>query len=209
VAWTCNTCRVDVPLDTEGCPSCGALKAAWTVVTDKTRTFAIELKKWELWRGEGDEPVAPDDPAVQPATMPVAEAEEALALPREAVASLAARGLLPAPRHLLVVRVFPRADKKTTAVVTVLYTQQESVEHELTSDAPPLTDGRFDLLYAFVFGEGEPPVLPGVQVIDITDADAASGHAPHVHVTGLHKKKPRELPVRAVAAPRKRFIFSR
>src|SRR5687767_9653699 len=134
MAWTCNTCRVVVTLDTEGCPQCGALKDSWTVLADKTRAFAVDLKKYEVWRAEGPDPVRPGDPCLSPARLVVAATEEAIALPKSMAASLAQQGLVPAPRHLLVVRTFPKTDKATTAVVTVNFTQQQAAEHEVTTE---------------------------------------------------------------------------
>src|SRR5688572_7545829 len=97
MAWTCTACRVLVPLDTEGCPQCGTFKDSWTVLADKTRHFAVELKKYEVWRATGTEPVPPGDEKLAPETLAVDEVSSATSLPKGTVAGLKARGLLPAP----------------------------------------------------------------------------------------------------------------
>lgn len=208
MAWTCSTCSTEVAIDTEACPGCGSLKASWTVVPESTRTFALELKRFELWRGEATDPVAAGSPEAAPGRVAVSSAEEVVALAKSKVAALAGQGLAPAPRHQLVLRTFPRGDKRPTAVVTIPYARDAARELELPREAPELTNGAFDQAFVFVFGPGDPPVVESLHVIDVTDADAPGGHVDHVVVSGFKKKKGTRLPVRAEVA-RRRFVFSR
>lgn len=192
MAWTCAACQRAVAIDTEGCPGCGALKDAWTVQAQKTRTFSVgPVRKFELWRR--DSPQAPLAPPTEVRAV--------------AKASLGGGKAL-AEGDLLLVRTFAKGDKDPTAVVTVPFASRPAAELEFPD--PTSDEASFDRRYLFVVGPGDAPAVDGLRVVDVTDADDPTGHVPHVTVTGLKKKKALKLPVVFAPAPKKpRFVFSR
>ncbi|MGE0711041.1 MAG: peptidoglycan-binding protein [Planctomycetota bacterium] len=183
------------------CPACGGAKASWTMFAEETRSFRVTGKKVELKRGERDEPLSPDDPRQR--GVQVVDAREVVALTKEDARDLHARGLLPAPRDLLFVRLYPRNHRDLNVGLELLFEQAEvgEVVLELERPADLSADGCLDVAVLFVYGPGEPPPAPpGLHVVDLSE-EGATGHAPTVSVRAL-KKPAQSLPVRARAAQR-------
>lgn len=177
--WDCS-CGTHVERDDEAaCPACGQAKASWTLVADKTRTLSLSTKK-PLYRGVGDDYVPRADGLDG---FEVVETTELVTLEKRLVRQLAALELLPAPAHLLVVRVPAGKSGDVTLV-------PEVEDGEVAPVSFP-TDGAAELRFLLVHGPGElAPELapPGVHVVDVHEP-TARGHAPQLGVAALTKKR--------------------
>jgi hypothetical protein len=194
--WHCGECGADVLRDDPPvCPGCGTPKTSWTVVEDQTRTLRVAAtRKFEVLTG-----AEPDEVAYDQATW--APTEVARALPRAKARSLAARGRLPAPRDVLVVRVTAKGPRSARDVhLTVVPDARR--EREVDVPAPEAEGDKVDVRLVAVFGdpaEGEPPLaLPGLAVVDVSDA-TDPGLAPTLEVAAAGKPA---RTVRLEAAPR-------
>ncbi|MCO5170728.1 MAG: hypothetical protein M9894_30745 [Planctomycetes bacterium] len=193
--WDCTTCGSVAVLDDEPvCPGCGGAKAAWTMHADRTRTFrTARREKLELLRGGAHAPV--EQAAGYPDDVALAPARAAVSLDKASARSLAARGLLPAPAHVLVARLHPRPGQDPGLQTTVLFEAQEVAPEDHPRE--PLTEpGALDAWFVLVHGP-EPAddlAFPGLTVLDVTEAALEAGHAPQVGVAGLGGRR-KDLPI--------------
>ncbi|MBX3466130.1 MAG: hypothetical protein KF878_04415 [Planctomycetes bacterium] len=190
--WRCGACGVEVADDgCAACPSCAAVKGAWTLFAAQTRRFVVGTKKVVVLRGDDPTPRAADDPA-RAADAPVS-ATRAVSLPKPVARDLAARGLLPASRDLLLVRVTARGAAARTVTLVADFAARESEEHALEPHAEADGEGVVDVPIVLVHGEGDLAGIhfPGVHVVDVTE-DA--GHAVRVEVSAL-RRPPVRLPL--------------
>lgn len=190
--WRCGACGVEVADDgCAACPSCAAVKGAWTLFAAQTRRFVVGTKKVVVLRGDDPTPRAADDPA-RAADAPVA-ATRAVSLPKPVARDLAARGLLPASRDLLLVRVTARGAAARTVTLVADFAARESEEHALEPHAEVDGEGVVDVPIVLVHGEGDLAGIdfPGLHVVDVTE-DA--GHAVRVEVSAL-RRPPVRLPL--------------
>ena len=61
--WNCQACQTTVETDGETtCPKCGTGKNSWTLVSDRTRTFAVTARaKAKYFRATGGETLKKED----------------------------------------------------------------------------------------------------------------------------------------------------
>jgi hypothetical protein len=191
--WDCASCNETVEKDTViKCPSCGTDKASWTMVADTTRTFSVtRSKKAEYLKGEGSDPCPQAEPPYPEVTC--VDTEEAVAVPKSVARSLAKKDQLPAPEQILFLRLKPKAGADVTVTLTPEYETKEIAELEFPEDAEPGEDGTLDVRFLFVHGGGEDVTIPGVHVVDISEA-TDRGFAPQVGVKALVRKR-KVLPI--------------
>lgn len=193
--WNCERCGADVAADDEAtCPTCQAPKAAWTLVAEKTRHFVVSGKKLVVLRGQDATARAADDPAR--ASDEWTPAARAVSLPKAAARELVARGLLPASRDLLLVRLLAKGAKDLTITLVIDRAQHEPEEVQFEPFDPPDDAGATQVPVLLVHGADDPEVIEfdGVRVVDVTEDD---GHALEVEVSAL-KKPPVRLPIGGV-----------
>lgn len=193
--WRCRCSTAEVP-DDATCPACGAAKATWTMVGGKTRRFVVTGRKLQVLRGSDATPRAPDDPAR--ASDVAVEATAATSLPKALVRDLLARGLRPASRDVLLVRLSAKGARDADVTLVAAHARREAEEHHLAPLVEPGADGAVDVPIVLVHGvdgEGDPVALDGAHVVDVTDAgEGGPGHAPQVTITAL-RRPPVRLPV--------------
>ncbi|MCO5170264.1 MAG: peptidoglycan-binding protein [Planctomycetes bacterium] len=186
--WQCSECGADVATDVQTvCPGCGLPKTSWTV-GDVTRTLRVPAgRRFEVLRGVEAGAVALDEATWAPT-------EVARAVPRARAAGLAAAGRLPSPKDVLVVRVTARGARDVT--VTVLPEARAARDVVVLA---PAGGERVDVRVLPVFGDGPDVALPGLALLDVSDA-TDDGFAPRLEVAAVGKPA-RE--VRLEAAPRR------
>ncbi len=192
--WDCPACGFTVEVDQEACPLCQGAKSSWTVRDDQTRTLVVPTRgRLRCLTG-----LSGLTSEVQPSRGELLDAERAPVLPVSVARRIAARGHLPAPAHVLVVR-----SSAPAVVLGVDFAAAELVEHPL---ATAEVGGEHEATVLLVFADeaaGDPVELPGVQVIDITEVAPdgegfGEGFAPAVEVSA-GRRAPVELPTRRAA----------
>lgn len=201
--WTCPTCAVEVALDEGACPACGAVKLAWTVMRDRTRTMVLPgRRRFALLRGASTRSAPPD----QSASVELLEAEQAVVLREAQARALAARGHLPATADLLFVALYPGKHPDLTVTVEALYAGRPGQPVELPRERVEGEQEPVLVPLLFLDAEEVPAdlALPGVHLIAIGE-EADPGFAPSVELAALGKPA-QELPTARKALPR--FAFS-
>lgn len=197
--WDCEGCGVQSPDDLRVCPACGHQKSAWTVVQDQTRALVLPRKKLEVRRGVSAVPLA-----AAPAWdgLEAVDAEEAPVSSKVAVRDLLRGGRLPAPKDVLLARLSPGGEKSPVLSITIGYAgqAQETLERPQTTPAGLPSTGSFVVPVVLVFGEGDSPVIDGVEVVDVSEAGATHGVAPEVELAAF-RRPPVSLPTRPAAPP--------
>ena len=195
--WSCQPCQREHNDDVTQCPECGETKQAWTFQVDKTRALRITggRTKLQARRGLSAVPLAEEAPfeSVETGECPVIAKAELLAL-RE-------RGELPAPADRLIARVWPR-NRKRNLLLCAERSGDEPVEHEVPHVEGALSDeGWFEVQFLCVYGPEDVSgvALPGLELVDVSDAEAEGGFASEVELSAL--KKVVELVSVARAAP--------
>ncbi len=190
--WSCG-CGVSQADDVGACLACGEVKAAWTVVVERTRTLRVKTtRRLEVFLGVGAAPLALDAPHDLDALAPAAAVP---ATPVEAARALLAAGQRPAPEAVVFARV--AGDAPPVVALEVLTGGRPTTEHEAPAAGRDGT-GRHVAPCLFVFGPPSPAddlAFPGLTVVDVTD-DA--GHAPAVEFSAAGRTV--GLPVRAAGA---------
>jgi hypothetical protein len=198
VPWDCQACKTTIATDEEiVCPKCGTGKNAWTLVANKTRTFAVTARvKAKYYRATGDK-VLKKDEADYP-SFPLEEVSEAFSVEKDAIRQLAHYDHVPAPDQILVVRLWPKKTGEIEVGLTPEFETKELAEETFPVERPAEEYETIDVRFLLVHGEGdlteEEKQIPTVDgVIDVTDA-VASGHAPTLGVRALTRKR-KPLPI--------------
>lgn len=188
--WRCEACD-QLVADDRPCPSCGMVKAAWTVVGDKTRTFAVAAKRVLVRRGAHDGPLPAGE--AQQAAIERVDADEVRALAKARARALADAGGMPDATDVLFVELHHRQAGPAPVTVTLNLEREEPVER--TFECPAPEDGRAELRLVCVHGPGgvEGIDFPGLHVLDVADSTSEE-HAPTIEVAAL-KKPPRQVQV--------------
>ncbi len=197
--WTCPSCAVDLTDDLARCPTCGAVKEAWTLLADRTRTLQVSRgrSRLEARRGVGEQPVRSGDAVPAQDTVP---AEVCPVLPKAALLALLARGLLPAPAQRLIARVWPRKQDRTVTLVVDL-AARELLQHEAPGPEGELgAEGWFEVPFVCAYGPEDLSRVqaPGLHLVDVSD-DTERGFADEVELHAV--KKSLTLPTDAVRPP--------
>ncbi len=201
--WSCTSCGTAVARDdVSECPTCKTAKQSWTMIEDQTRAMVVARKAFALLAGDLDEPVTPDDPRL--ATVALAPATHAVAVPKAEVLQLAADGLLAAPADVLHVELRRGATRDLTVRLEVLYAGQPSQELELPRQHAGEPDPVVVQLLLVYGDEGLDGLeaLGEARLVDIGE-DLEPGYAPAIEVSALGRPA-QTLPVQG--APE--FSFS-
>ncbi len=193
MAWTCAQCSTEVTADDLTCPQCEAPKSAWTMFTEKTRTFTLSGARLEIRRGDGYQAAPAGDRTYDPARLVAADRLYPLA--KQEVRDAHAQGLQPPSVYLVTVRLVPRKPGDLEVDLSIDFEAADVGEHALPVTREPTAAGEYDLRLLFVYGPGdlEGITFPDVdQVIDISE-ETEAGFAPSVHVAAL-RKRPKKLP---------------
>ena len=194
--WDCSKCGAEGLSDSEGACACGQAKSAWTVFSGQTRQLVVgSTKRLQVLVGAGASPL-PQGPDPY-ARVEWRKARRLEVLSRSRLVALAEQGLLPAPEHVALARVFPGDKPSRELELSVIHARREA--RELRLEAAPELDpeGAYDQWLVFCACEpGEAPSLEGLQVIEVGEEEAP-GHAPQVTLSALGRR-PKQLDLRLV-----------
>jgi hypothetical protein len=207
--WKCKKCQTEVMDSEPHCPNCKEAKTSWTILPEATRTFVMAPKKVEYLRGVSEESYAGQSPSEE-----LEIAERAWVLPKAVVRDLADRNHMPAPRHVLTARLYPRQAKNWDVKLGILYDYQGVDQQDFPFEGPRELSGAgyADQRFLFVYGEEEPSLddvrFEGIHhVVEISEhtPEGQLSHAPAVRIAALGKKA-KKLPIEAIRTPDKAFI---
>jgi hypothetical protein len=188
--WTCKQCAAEVTEDDLACPSCGQVKASWTMVPNQTRTMRVSSRKVRYLRGVVWETGEED-------TGERVEAEQVYILTKARARELADAGSTPPSGHVVYARIHPGKKGISELDLTIEFEEQEPTTETYEPHRPYeelLTEaGYFDLPFAFVHGPGDSEgiAFEGIHVVDLTEGE---GYAPSVELK-VKSKPRRQLPV--------------
>ena len=210
--WTCQACSTDVEADDTVCPHCEAPKTSWTMVAETTRTLKVTPgRRFKLMRGEGTEPVDPDNPDQAEDALSVTKV--ARVIERDVAQQIASEGKLPAPCDVLSVRLFPNGYEDLSLTLTVEYGADEDGTLEFPDAREASEDEAvesLDLRFLFVCGgsapDGESLQFEGLEVVDLSE-DTPEGYAPGVGFAALGKR-PKALPVKPAESSARRLCLN-
>ncbi len=194
--WTCPSCSAAVVDDAlVACPACGQRKTSWTIVGGVTRTLRVGGTKVRVLRGTSAERPA-DAGAYDAAEWVVAD--EVQGLPAGLARDLASRGVLPAPREVVLLRFKPDPRPDRGARVTLPYAKRRAEDLRYAPPPDAAAAEAVELRFACVFGAGAADVsFPGLTTLDVTDRDGHGGHLTQVQVGALGRPP---HPVRVVVS---------
>lgn len=201
--WDCLSCQQTVDYDDGKCPSCGATKASWTMVPDKTRTFTLTTRdRSKCLRPRGKDTVAKAEGVYD--GLETDPAEEAVSVPKADVRKLVDDDRMPPPEQILVVRLWPKPSGDLAVHLLPEFETQEMAEVAYPVERPPEGE-TVDVRFLLVHGSDPLEVeLPDVHVIDVTE-ESDSGYAPRLGVRALSRRR-KTLPIRP--AEKVQFFFS-
>ncbi len=181
--WTC-ACPVEQRDDAKACASCGAVKEAWTLHADRTRSLVVTRQRLEVSRG-GRFSTSGEGDLLVPAT-------RAIALRKRAVSAMAAAGEAPPSGLVLALRLVPPKAGPARLLLEVQPAVGEPRQQELALD-----DGAAELRLVLVHGPLDEPTpldaLPGHRTVDVSDGSPA-GHAARLRLS-IQGRAPVGLPI--------------
>lgn len=201
--WDCKACNTYVEEDNVSeCPQCGEEKLSWTMAADKTRTFTVAAKKVHYLFGAEREPLSASE-ASYPNEQGWQSAERVVAVPKSQ--ALLWKDKVPPSEQVLVVKPLLSAKANFNIDVTVELAAGRPIKQSFAYKGYAVgyeAEGkkwtkRFPFLFVYGAADALPDgfSLPGVQIIDITEAATELGHAPQISIKTSEDKRKRVFPV--------------
>jgi outer membrane protein OmpA-like peptidoglycan-associated protein len=185
VPWTCQACEAEVDEDGLTCPVCSTAKSSWSLVAGETRMFSVPGRRVAYLRGEGEARLPKDGDCSE---LVLVETERAFVMPKRDARELAKRGELPLARQVLIVQLLASGERDLTLELELEFETLEVSTVELPVESVGEEHVLVPLL--FVHGEGEPPTITGMHVVDVTE-ETELKHAPSVQASALSKRQQR------------------